>query len=132
MLLPKADGDNERRAKIASLDYKNALHLFPENESGWIPQVGICSALDKTGLDNIWQSIKNYQNTTKVNGFFEQKRQKQADFWLKESIKEQLLTSFHNNVKVKSYIDSIQKDLQKGTISPFKAAKECLRLFGSK
>lgn len=127
--ITKADGDNAKKAKLASLDYKNALHLFPENESGWIPKVGTCSAVEKTGLETIWDTIKSYQNTTTVNGFFNKKRQQQAQFWLSESIKEQLLSTFHNNQDVKQYINSIKEDLQNGTISPFKAAKECLRLF---
>ena len=48
--ITKSDGDNIQKAKLASMEYKNALHLFPQAESNWTPQVGICSAVEKTGL----------------------------------------------------------------------------------
>lgn len=129
LTITKADGDNEKSAKIASLDYKNALHLFPESESGWTPKVSTCSALNKKGLDTIWEAVKSYQNTTKINGYFAKKRKQQAQFWLNETIKEQLLQSFHGNEKVRAYINSIKKDLENGKISPFKVAKECLAIY---
>ena len=127
--ITKADGDNVKRAKMASLEYKNALHLFPETESGWIPKVSTCSAVENIGLEDIWEAVNNYQNHTKLNGYFTKKRQRQAQFWLNESIKEQLLHKFHKHPKVKAYMASIQEDLESGKISPFKAAKACLDLF---
>ena len=43
----KADGQNVEKAQLAQIQYKNALHLFPEKESGWEPRVLTCSALSK-------------------------------------------------------------------------------------
>lgn len=127
--ITKADGDNAIKANRASLEYKNALHLFPPSESGWIPTVTTCSALDKTGLGKIWENITSYKNHTMLNGYFNSKRSNQTQYWLNESIKEQLLESFNHNIDVKNYLISIETDLKNGTISPFKAAKECLKLF---
>jgi LAO/AO transport system kinase len=64
LTITKADGDNLKKAKLAASEYKNALHLFPAQESGYTPQVSICSALEKTGLDSIWSTIESYKNTT--------------------------------------------------------------------
>jgi LAO/AO transport system kinase len=133
LTITKADGDNLKKAKLAAAEYKNALHLFPAQESGYTPQVSICSALEKTGLDNIWSTIESYKNTTVLNGYFDKKRQLQTEFWMNESIKEQLLSNFYQNNTVSTYLNSIKADLHSGKISPFKAANDCLKkYFGEK
>jgi LAO/AO transport system kinase len=133
LTITKADGDNLKKAKLAAAEYKNALHLFPAQESGYTPQVSICSALEKTGLDSIWSTIESYKNTTVLNGYFDKKRQLQTEFWMNESIKEQLLSNFYQNNTVSAYLNSIKADLHSGKISPFKAANDCLKkYFGEK
>ena len=127
--ITKADGDNLKKSKLAAAEYKNALHLFPAQESAWVPQVSICSSLEKTGLEDIWQTIENYKNTTISNGYFELKRQRQTEYWMNESIKEQLLNNFHKNKQVSNYLESIRKDLHSGKVSPFKAAEVCLKKY---
>ncbi|MFP5471764.1 MAG: methylmalonyl Co-A mutase-associated GTPase MeaB [Bacteroidia bacterium] len=129
LTITKADGDNLKKAKLAAAEYKNALHLFPAQESGWVPQVSICSSIEKTGLDTIWQTIESYKNTTVLNGYFDRKRQLQTEYWMNESIKEQLLKNFHKNKAVNTYLENIKKDLHSGKISPFKAAEECLKKY---
>ncbi len=39
IVINKADGDNLEPAKLAASQFRNALHLFPAPESGWIPKV---------------------------------------------------------------------------------------------
>jgi LAO/AO transport system kinase len=129
LTITKADGDNLKKAKLAAAEYKNALHLFPAQESGYTPQVSICSALEKTGLDSIWSTIESYKNTTVLNGYFDKKRQLQTEFWMNESIKEQLLSNFYQNNTVSTYLNSIKADLHSGKISPFKAANDCLKKY---
>jgi LAO/AO transport system kinase len=129
LTITKADGDNLKKAKLAAAEYKNALHLFPAQESGYTPQVSVCSALEKTGLDAIWSTIESYKNTTVLNGYFDKKRQLQTEFWMNESIKEQLLNNFYHNPTVSSYLNKIKADLHSGKISPFKAANECLKKY---
>ncbi len=53
----KADGDNLKRANLAKLEFNRALHLYPDKESEWKPKVMLCSAIKKTGIDEIWSMI---------------------------------------------------------------------------
>lgn len=41
IFINKADGDNLIKAKAATAEYQNALHLFPPHESGWQPSTGV-------------------------------------------------------------------------------------------
>ena len=62
LVINKADGELKNISKRAKLDYKNALHLFPPTDSNWDVPVLTCSAVEKTGLDNIQELLENYQN----------------------------------------------------------------------
>ena len=39
IVINKADGNNIEKAKLAAAHFRNALHLFPAPESGWMPKV---------------------------------------------------------------------------------------------
>lgn len=129
VIINKADGDNLTKAKLASREYKNALHLFPANTNNWIPKVAICSAYEKTGISEVWKIIESFKNLTISNGSFEANRKQQAKFWLEQTINDSLKTLFYGNEKIKSKITAIENDVIKGNTSPFKAAKELLELF---
>jgi LAO/AO transport system kinase len=45
VVINKADGDNIRMSEMARLQYQNALHIFPQSESGWSPVVSTASAI---------------------------------------------------------------------------------------
>jgi len=127
IVITKADGDNIQNSKKASIEYKNALHLFPPNESDWIPTVTICSAYDNSGIGDVWNTIQSYQNQTSINGYFVHKRQNQAKYWMYETINEELKREFYNNKEVISDLDKMEEDVTRGTISPFKAAHLLLK-----
>jgi len=76
----KADGDNVEHAKIAAGYFRNALHLFPPSDSGWIPKVLTYSGKEQTGVAAIWEMIDEYVAFTKANGYFDLKRQEQANY----------------------------------------------------
>ncbi|MDX5321946.1 MAG: methylmalonyl Co-A mutase-associated GTPase MeaB, partial [Bacteroidota bacterium] len=94
LLINKADGDNAKAAKRAAADYRNALHLFREPESKWLPQVETVSSLQKEGMDRVYTLIKAYENQTRLNGFFDQNRHLQDLSWLNEMIREELYKNF--------------------------------------
>lgn len=97
LVITKADGDNLKAAKRAAAEYKNAMHLFPPNENGWIPGTSVCSAIDKNGLDEIWKQIESFVNLTSINGWFDLNRKEQQLFWLEQSIQNEILERFRKN-----------------------------------
>ncbi|RMG80724.1 MAG: methylmalonyl Co-A mutase-associated GTPase MeaB, partial [Bacteroidetes bacterium] len=86
----KADGDNEKAAKIAQRAYRNALHLFPPKESGWAPKVLTCAGLTGLGIAEIWLQIIDYQSFTQKNNFFKKRRTQQLRQWLHDTLDDQL------------------------------------------
>jgi len=126
IVINKADGDNLQKAKMAKREYSNALHLFPLTDSGWTPMVETCSARDKSGIEEIWDIIKQYQTLTKESGYFFQQRKEQELKIMFETIKANFSESFDNNHIVKSMLPSIENDVLTGKISAYKAAQELL------
>ncbi|MCX6333923.1 MAG: methylmalonyl Co-A mutase-associated GTPase MeaB [Bacteroidia bacterium] len=120
--ITKNDGTNEMAAGGARLLYQNALHLFPAPPSGWKPEVVTCSALQNTGIRELWMKIMEYVEFTKHNGYFEKRRKEQAVIRMDDTILEYLKNSFRNNDKVKSMRPSLEKLLYEGKITSYKAA----------
>jgi GTPase len=121
--ITKADGNNIEKAKLAKIDYQNALHLFPPTPSNWIPKVVTCSSLTKTGISDIWTEIDNYCNLTKKNNYFHARRKEQAKYWMYETINDQLKSNFHNNHEIMNVIKDIESQVLNDKISSFIGAK---------
>lgn len=129
IVINKADGDNIKKARIAKLDIQRALHLFPQKNSGWNPTVNLCSAIEHTGMYEIWEMIENYYKLTTQNGYFEQNRQGQTTHWMLETINEQLKNHFYQNPEIKNQLELQKQNVNNHTISPFKAAQNLLDLY---
>lgn len=128
IVINKADGDNIKNVKKAATEFSRALHLYPPKENGWIPQVLSCSALEKTGLDSIWNMILNYIEASKKTTYFETKRQLQNKNWLLQTIDDQLKREFYQDKKVASKLKEMMLAVVENRISPFQAAKELLQI----
>lgn len=129
LIITKADGDNLVSAQKARIQYQNAMQLFPKNDNGWIPQTLITSALEKRNLDKIYAGIASFQNTTRINGHFLKKREKQEVYWLQEAITDQLLNDFYQNQAVNRLLGELKQKVLSKECSPFNAADQLLSLY---
>ncbi|GEM55436.1 ATPase/protein kinase [Flavobacterium branchiophilum] len=129
IVINKADGDNIKKAQMAKVAFNRALHLFPAKKSGWIPTTATCSALVQDGISEVWDSILNYLDLTQSNGYFEEKRRDQNQYWMLETINESLKNSFFNKENIKNLLIINKKAVQDGRISPFAAAQILLQAY---
>jgi len=86
IVINKADGDNQKAAREARLEFKRALHLYPPKQSSWQPRVLLCSAIEEKGIPEIWELIEEYLQLTSENNYFETNRHEQNKFWLLQTI----------------------------------------------
>lgn len=129
IVINKADGDNIKRANLAKLEFNRALHLFPAKKSGWIPTTAACSAITHEGISDIWETIQKFLELTKGNNYFFEKRKEQNQYWMLETINEQLKTNFYNNPDIQKSLDTTKKAVQNDEISPFAAAQKLLEKY---
>ncbi len=128
IVINKADGDNEKNAKIAKVEFNRALHLYPIKESKWQPKVLTASALNNVGIENIDLMIVDYISLTKKNNYFNLKRNDQNKYWLLATIEQQLKDDFYQNSTIKKALSEEISNLENGKTTPFNAAKRLLNL----
>lgn len=127
--ITKADMGNEHRANIAKSHFVNALNLFPMPQSGWRPRVYTCSAVENTGLTEIWNGVEDFLKFTKSNQYFDDNRHDQDNYWMLQTINESLKDSFYRCPEVESHIEGIKSLVLEGKKSSFVAAKELLDIY---
>lgn len=125
----KADGENLQKAKYAKVEFNRALHLFPAKASGWMPKVTTCSALTKEGIDSVWEIISNFMTLTKENLSFDQRRKEQNQYWMIETIEDQLKSRFYQDSQIKILLEENKKAVLNNEISPFAAAQLVLEKY---
>jgi LAO/AO transport system kinase len=122
----KADGDNLEKACKAAKIYEMALHLLQPESPSWTPPVLTCSALQLTGIAEIWQSVLNHRNILSNNGELEQKRCRQALDWMESIIEEGLKERFQKNAGVRKELPRITRAVEGGKMAPTIAARKLL------
>jgi len=129
IVINKADGDNIKKANLAKVEFNRALHLFPAKKSGWIPTTATCSAITHEGIPEVWKTIEKFLELTKENNYFFEKRKEQNQYWMLETINEQLKTNFYNHKEIQKLLDATKKAVQNDEISPFAAAQLLLEKY---
>lgn len=131
VVITKADGENIRKAQLARTQLANALHLFPQPESGRRPQVFTCSAVDGSGLQEVWNEVEAFIAFTRGNGFFRSNRRRQSKYWMYETIDEALRNSFYRDPGIESSLPDFEREVLDDRLSSFVAARKLLdRYFG--
>tara|TARA_R110002096_G_scaffold432240_1_gene648722 strand:+ start:145781 stop:146743 length:963 start_codon:yes stop_codon:yes gene_type:complete len=125
IIINKADGDFINSAKIAAADCRNALHLMKAKSSDWVVDVLEISALNKTGLENIWQKVCLFKDVMKKNGSFEQRREQQDVSAIWSELNELILDKIKQQKPEK--LKSFEQLVKNKKITPLAAAEELLR-----
>jgi len=128
IVINKADGTNRDAALRAKREYENALSLFPVHTSGWKPPVKICSALEESGIAELWEEIDRYLQMVRKSSYFSENRRQQSVYWMYEHLQIQLREHFLGHPKISASLQAIEKEVENGTKSSFKAASDLIKL----
>ena len=131
IIINKADGDNIQRAELARKEYETALHLLTPDGSGWHPPVLTCSALKKTGLQEIWETIGEHRSTMVTSGIYEERRKKQTIDWLHFLLLDGLKTWFYNHPDISSKLPDLSREVENRNISAAAAATQLLEILNT-
>ncbi len=126
----KCDGNNIEKAQAARVSFRNALALFPPSQSGWKADALCCSAVEGTGIQEVWQNVEDFIAFTKKNGYFDRHRTEQAKYWMYETINQALLDGFYKNEQMEVLIAKAEEQVLNNEISSFIAAKNLLDEYG--
>jgi LAO/AO transport system kinase len=129
VVINKADGDNITMSKMAKRQYQNALHIFPQSESGWSPVVSTASAIKNIGISNVWDEIEKFKKLVDENGYFKRNRNHQQIQWMYNNINEELKQLFYGSKNISEQLKTLEKEIISAKISPVKAAQNILEKF---
>ncbi len=128
MLVNKADGALLETAKRSQAEYRAALGLLRSRHPSWQPSVLLCSALDGTGIDAVWQAVGAYREAL-GKAELAKRRANQAQSWMWSEVRDSLMARLVANDKVKAMADRLEYRVGAGEISPGSAARRLLEAF---
>jgi LAO/AO transport system kinase len=99
VVVTKDDGDNQKIIQRAKHDYEKALHIL--RHEGWTPPVLTCSAITRSGLVQIQESIEHFFTSQKQ--VIKEKRAGQGVDWMwhliEDALRDQFKAKLHDEIK---------------------------------
>lgn len=115
----KADGAHADDAKRAARDLAGALRLLRGAESP--PPVLTCSAIEGTGVAEVWERLTAHREKTA------DRRRRQQVGWMWAMAEDAVLTRFRTAARPGA--DAVEKEVLHGTLTPAQAAERLLAAF---
>ena len=129
IVVNKAYGDNLERAKVTQGEYERMVEFIRPATEGWKTHAYRCSALQKTGLLELWAVMREFEKVTKKSGAFENRRQRQIIAWVKTMIDEHLHNLFYEDPVIKGRLPEVRAAVLAGVVSPSQAVAELIKTF---
>ena len=129
IVINKADGDNRTKAQVARGEYERMIEYIRPATRGWQTHAYLVSALEKTGLKELWDVIRIFENTTKENGAFQTRREGQLLDWMNSMIDEHLHNLFFEDPVILGRMPEVREAVLKGTVSPSQGVAELIHVF---
>ena len=90
IFINKVEEENRLKAKNTKIELMRALHFLPSKEKNWKVPVLLGSALNNTGLEEVYEKVEEFIYLKIANHSFEETRKRQAekrfDYWVQEYI----------------------------------------------
>lgn len=128
VVVNKADGAHAVEAKKAARELSGALRLIYPHDTLWRPPVLTMSALENTGVSEMWDTVLRHRAVLAEAGEFEAKRRRQQVDWMWAMVRDAVLDRVLNAPDVKASRADIEQQVREGTLTPALAAERLLSL----
>jgi LAO/AO transport system kinase len=129
IVVNKADGSNKPAAEKTRREYKGILHFLQPATKGWETPAMTCSALHDEGINEIWDSISDFEKKTKESGIFSERRKSQTKEWLRSMISDRILSNFYHHPQVKNSFKDIEAEVISGNKTASQAVEDLMDLY---
>ena len=129
IVINKADGDNLLKAKVARGQYERMIEFIRPATPGWETHAYLASAVEKTGLAELWEVIRIFRDKTTETGIWKKRRDGQLLDWMNSMIDEHLHNLFFEDAIVRGRMPEVKNAVLSGGISPTQAVAELLSVF---
>jgi len=132
LVVNKCDGDSEDQARRTRADYAQALRLIRPKSEHWTTPVLAVSALESTGLTELWGTVLKHRHQMVHTGEFEERRRVQARAWLWRLVEDGLLAAFRGDPEVAELLPELERQVEDNAATPPEAARVLLDAFRGK
>lgn len=126
VVVNKADGDHAREANLAARELSSAIRLIYPRETLWRPPVLTMSALEGTGLSELWATIEKHRDVLTAAGEFDSRRRAQQVDWTWSMVRDAVLDRVLTNPAVKAMRAEVERKVRDGELTPALAAQHIL------
>ena len=124
----KADRDDRARAERAGADLRGALSLFSRSASDVERPVLLLSALEETGVTELYDAVQAFASRARQSGAFDARRSEQRLAWFREAVDQGLRARFLGNPAVARAFELAEASVARGEEGPAEAAERLLSL----
>ena len=128
VVVNKADGDHLGEARSAARELSGAIRLIYPRETLWRPPVLTMSALEGTGLEELWETAERHREVLSEAGEFEARRRTQQVDWTWQMVRDTVLDRVLSNPAVGKGRAEIERRVLAGELTPALAAQQILKL----
>jgi LAO/AO transport system kinase len=126
VVVNKADGEHLTEAKSAARELSAAIRLIYPRETLWRPPVLTMSALEGTGLRELWDTVLQHRDVLTAAGEFDARRRTQQVDWTWSMVRDAVLDRVLTHPAVKSMRAEIERQVRAGELTPALAAQQIL------
>jgi len=129
VLVNKADGELAAAAHRSAADYASAMRLLRPPLSEWQVPVRAVSALEGTGIREVWHDVARFRAALEQSGAWSRRRAEQARAALWSEIGDSLLDHFRAAPTVARRLAAVEREVMAGARTPNAAARALLAAF---
>jgi LAO/AO transport system kinase len=126
VVVNKADGDHLPEARKAARELSSALRLIYPRETLWRPPVLTMSAIEGSGLTEMWDTVERHREVLTEAGEFESRRRSQQVDWTWQMVRDTVLDRVLTNSAVRKMRADLERQVKEGELTPAMAAQQIL------
>jgi LAO/AO transport system kinase len=126
VVVNKADGEHLAEARIAARELSAAIRLIYPRETLWRPPVLTMSAVEGSGLAEVWDAIERHRQTLIDAGEFESRRRAQQVDWTRQLVADAVLERALSDPAVRGVRTEVEQQVLSGELTPALAAQRIL------
>jgi LAO/AO transport system kinase len=130
VVVNKADGEHAVEAKGAARELTAAIRLIYPRDTLWRPPVLTMSALEGTGLQELWDTVLRHREVLTQAGEFDSKRRQQQVDWTWSMVRDAVLDRVLTNPAVKRIRAEVEQQVRDGELTAALAAQRILSAAG--
>ncbi len=128
VVVNKADGDHLPEARMAARELSGALRLIYPRETLWRPPVLTMSALEGTGVAELWQTVQRHRQVLTEAGEFTTRRRRQQVEWTWELVRDAVVDRVLSHPQVRGRRAELERRVLAGELTPVLAAEQILQI----